>query len=81
MLIVTIEKRDALTGEQTTLYRYAVINDGTGNSAVGHYDIRPMVGDRVIAGNNWRVTWFDRLQHNGALRLVGRALRLIDEHN
>lgn len=60
---------------------YAIVNDGTGTKEVGHYDIKPMVGNRMIARNNWRITWFDRMQHNGALRLVCRALSLIDERS
>lgn len=80
MLIVTIEKRDANTGERSTLHRFAVINDGTGNSEVGHYDIRTMIDGALIPGVH-RVTWFDRMQHNGALRLVMRALQLIDDRS
>ena len=78
MLIVTIEKRDAVTGEHSVLHRYAIINDGTGNSEVGHYRISPMIGDAIIPGSH-RITWFDRMQHNGAMRLAMRVLQLIDD--
>lgn len=70
MLIITIDKINAVDGKQSTLHKIIITNDGTGDSRIGNYHVRLQSDakeDRVayVRGHKRR---------EGALKLLHMAL-------
>ena len=54
MIVVTVEKRSAVTGESKVIGRAIIVNHGTGTEKRGNYDI--YIGRR---GGTWDDTFYN----------------------
>lgn len=73
MIIVTVEKIDANTGERTRLHYVEIVNDGSGDSWIGNYEAS--LRDPGLPLINAHISGHHRA--DGALWLVKHAIEAL----
>jgi hypothetical protein len=75
MLSIEIYLDSAITGQRTLIVQGRIINDGTGTTHTGHYDVEFIAyPPRGLPSTTHRGRVLDFPREHGALRLLERAI-------